>query len=152
MSCHSCVKLIRCDNACINVNCVQHMYVVELLRTMQDHCWRLAIANFRDHAGILSQRDMYCTSIDKMVWTSPSVELQPIIQHKIPCTVHGRLIVMVVTELLPKTSNEYGDQQTSVNRQAVAADWDTHYKRQQSTSWLDSRLQEHREWKVQHWS
>ena len=38
------------------------------------------------------------------------------------------------------------------NRQVATAEWDTHYKRQQSTSWLDGRLQEHREWKVQHWS
>ena len=39
------------------------------------------------------------------------------------------------------TPNEFGNQLTAANRQATTADWDTHYKRQQSTSWLDSRLQ-----------
>ena len=57
-----------------------------------------------------------------------------------------------MTGEIDKTSNEFGDQPTAAIRQATTADWDTHYKRQQSTSWLDSRLQEHREWKVQHWS
>ena len=57
-----------------------------------------------------------------------------------------------MTGLIAKNSNEYGNQPASVNRQAVIADWDTHDERQQNTSWLDSRLQEHREWKVHHWS
>ena len=29
---------------------------------------------------------------------------------------------------MPKTSNEYGYQPTSVNRNAFTADWDTHYR------------------------
>ena len=48
--------------------------------------------------------------------------------------------------------NEFDNQPTAAIRQAATADWDVDYKRQQSTSWLDSRLQEHGEWKVKHWS
>ena len=45
----------------------------------------------------------------------------------------------LMTELIAKmTSNEYGDQPTATVRQMAAADWDTHYKRQQITSWLDT--------------
>ena len=59
---------------------------------------------------------------------------------------------LCMTSEIDKTSNEFGDKPTLANRPVAPADWDTHYKRQQSTSWLDSRLQEHRERKVQQWT
>ena len=67
-------------------------------------------------------------------------------------TIAHKALHFSMTREIDKTSNEFCNQPTTAIRQAATADWDTHYKRQQSTSWLDSRLQEHREWKVQHWS
>ena len=95
---------------------------------------------FRDLARICSQ----CTSIDQGTDQSKCEATAKSSSTKDPA--------LSMTREIDKISNEFGNQPTPVNRQAASADWGTHYKRQQITSWFDSRLQSHREWKVEHWS
>ena len=63
MPCHSCVKLMKRDNACVNVNCVKNMYVVLLLaqcRITDGHLQLQISGNVLEYTANV----WICTSID----------------------------------------------------------------------------------------
>ena len=131
------------------------MYVVELLRTMQGSLVDIRNCKFRRPywntqptcANMYINRQRY-RPVQVQSYSQTSSIKDPVLSIASWwwwLMIHG-------CRQLPETSNECGNQPISLNRQAATADWDVDYKRQQSTSWFDSRLQEHREWKVQDWS
>ena len=64
MPCHSCVKLMKRDNACVNVNCVKNMYVVLLLAQCRITAGHLQL----QISGIVLEHTAnvwICTLIDK---------------------------------------------------------------------------------------
>ena len=69
-----------------------------------------------------------------------SVEL--LYKNKPSSTNDSALVILNAHRTPNLLHNNIGNQLAADNRQVATADWDTHYKRQESTNWLDNRLQE----------
>ena len=97
-------------------------------------CHSLSLCCIRGHAGICSQ--CVDTSRNKGVWVWSYCTDKP-------SNIKESALSSILTTRSPKRlDNKISNQPTTDNRQVASADQDTHYKRPQSTSWLDSRLQE----------
>ena len=110
----------------------------------------LDVHNCQFHSGVMAGICLQCVnaSIDKGVHVCSYTLIFLHTNKEFSLSRNTKLIYQIAT---PRhASHKFGNQPTTSIRHVATADWATHYKRQQSTSWLDGRLQEHRKRKIKH--